>query len=128
MHSGEDLLWFFAIAAVVAMCIGVGLLTIAEASGKSGGAEQPPHPTNQAERARLPMDCRCALDPVVSVGDEFRPYLPPSVETLDHGIRTWLDRDDIAAWIEVATAAGYKVAPMPERRAHPAGVNQRDEE
>lgn len=106
------------------------LLSFVIPTGQSCGPERPPYPTNPAERARLPMDCRCAVDPVVSVGDEARPFLPlpPKVETLDHGIRTWLDRDDIAAWIEVAAKAGYSVAPMPEMRAHPAAVNQRDEE
>lgn len=36
------------------------------------------------------------------------------VRDLDRNIRVWLDRDDIATWIAVASAAWHVVAPMPE--------------
>lgn len=36
------------------------------------------------------------------------------VRDLDRNIRVWLDREDIATWIAVATAAGHLVDPMPE--------------
>lgn len=40
------------------------------------------------------------------------------IDDLDRNIRVWLDRDDIATWIAVATAAGCGVDPMPQP-AHP---------
>lgn len=43
------------------------------------------------------------------------------IEALDRNIRIWLDRDDIATWIAVATAAGYSVDTIP-RSAHPHGL------
>lgn len=55
--------------------------------------------------------------------------MPAHIAHLDRSIRIWLNRDEIAVWVEVATAAGYKVAPAASIPVYPANpIGQRDEE
>lgn len=75
------------------------------------------------------VDPRAAAAYMERVEHPPRRGMPPEVVALDHSIRTWLDRDDIATWIKVAEAAGYAPDPLPPRMVSPGfPVRQDDEE
>lgn len=63
----------------------------------------------------LPGDVIAGVDPRACAEylERVRAMSDARVRDLDRNIRVWLDRDDIATWIAVATAAGHVVDPMP---------------
>lgn len=65
----------------------------------------------------LPDDVIAGVDPRAAAEylERVRGLSDARVRGLDRNIRVWLDRDDIATWIAVASAAGHLVDPMPER-------------
>lgn len=65
----------------------------------------------------LPDKALAGVDPRAAAEylERVRGLSDARVRDLDRNIRVWLDRDDIATWIAVASAAGHLVDPMTER-------------